>query len=63
VGADGRPIASWGTRRLRLQFGQQHYEFDFLLAVVAKPILGNDFLHAHELVLHARPPPPSGRAA
>jgi hypothetical protein len=22
VGADGRPIASWGTRRLRLQFGQ-----------------------------------------
>jgi hypothetical protein len=54
VGADGRPIASWGTRRLRLQFGQQHYEFDFLLATVAKPILGNDFLLAHDLVLHAR---------
>lgn len=53
VGADGRPIASWGTRRLQLCFDGKPYHFNFLLAAVKKPILGFDFLAANRLLVDA----------
>jgi len=69
-GADGKPIASWGTVRKKLCFGLQTFLCSFILAAVSKPILGIDFLAAHRLlvdpysrqVLHAATLKPIGAA-
>ena len=61
VGANGKPIPTWGLRRRTVCFASHNFEFDFLLAAVATPILGMDFLARFELsiipakqqVLHA----------
>ena len=51
TGADGRPIAAWGTVSTHLQFGLQKFPFPFLLAAVARPILGIDFFATHKLLV------------
>jgi hypothetical protein len=61
VGANGKQIPAWGFRRHTVCFSSQTFEFDFLLAAVATPLLGMDFLAKFELsifpskqqVLHA----------
>jgi hypothetical protein len=44
VGANGKPIPTWGFRRRTICFSGQNFEIDFLLAAVATPLLGMDFL-------------------
>jgi hypothetical protein len=39
VGANGKQIPAWGFRRRTVCFSGQNFEFDFLLAVVATPLL------------------------
>ena len=51
AGADGKPIASWGTVKRTLSFGLRNFFCTFILAAVAKPILGMDFLAAHRLLV------------
>jgi hypothetical protein len=51
TGADGKPIASWGTGTRSLCFGIRTFLCTFILAVVSKPILGTDFLAAHRLLV------------
>jgi hypothetical protein len=60
VGANGKQIPAWGLRRT-VCFSGHNFKFNFLLAAVATPILGMDFLARFELsiipakkqVLHA----------
>ena len=51
TGADGRPIASWGKVTKKLSFGFRTFLCTFILAAVAKPILGMDFLASHRLIV------------
>ncbi len=51
AGADGRNISSWGRVTKTLCFGAKNFICSFLLAAVAKPILGVDFLAAHRLLV------------
>jgi hypothetical protein len=61
VGANGKQITAWGFRRRTVCFYGQNFDFNFLLAAVAAPILGMDFFAKFELsiipskqqVLHA----------
>jgi hypothetical protein len=61
LGANSKPIPAWGLHRRSACFAGHNFEFDFLLAAVATPILGMDFLAKLELsiipakqqVLHA----------
>jgi hypothetical protein len=61
VGANGKQIPAWGFRYRTVCFSGQNFEFDFLLAAIATPLLGMDFLAKFELsiipskqqVLHA----------
>jgi len=50
-GADGKPIASWGSVTRSLCFGLQTFLCTFILAAVSKPILGIDFLARHRLLV------------
>ena len=54
--ADGQPIPAWGTHKQTLKFGSFHFTFPFVLATVAFPILGNDFLAAHHLLIDPAQP-------
>ena len=49
VSESGSPIRSWGFQRHTVKFGPHAFTFNFLLADVARPILGFDFLRAHHL--------------
>ena len=49
IGANSSPIRSWGFQRQTVQFGPHAFVFDFVLADVARPILGFDFLRRHHL--------------
>ena len=51
VGADGRPIPTWKTISINLQFGVQKFTFPFLLAAVQHHILGKDFLRKFKLLV------------
>ena len=51
VAADGRPIASWGRRQLQLSFSGNTFSHSFLLAGVASPIIGLDFLRDNALLV------------
>jgi hypothetical protein len=51
VAADGRPIKSWGVQPIKLQFGDYFFAVKFLLADVAKPILGVDFFRENNLLV------------
>ncbi len=44
LGANGKPIPAWGLKRCSVVFSGITFEFDFLLAAVATPLLGMDFL-------------------
>ena len=56
ITADGQPISAWGTHKQTLQIGSFHFSFLFVLAAVAFPILGNDFLAAHHLLVDPAQP-------
>jgi hypothetical protein len=47
----GQPIPSWGDRLVTLKFQVQDFSWKFLLADVAFPISGVDFLRAHKLLI------------
>jgi hypothetical protein len=49
VGANGKPIPAWGLCHRTVCFAGHNFEFEFLLAAVATPILGMDFLAKFEL--------------
>ncbi len=51
VAADGRPISSWGHRQIRLSFSGKSFSHLFLLAGVATPIIGLDFLRDNALLV------------
>ena len=51
VGAGGAKIQCYGSRMIPLQFQRRRYTWDFEVADVTKPILGADFLTAHNLVV------------
>ena len=51
VGADGTPIRSYGTRAVDVCFGGQRFTWDFVVAAVTFPLLGADFLCAHNLLV------------
>jgi len=51
TGADGKPISSWGKVTKKLNFGLHTFVVSFILAAVAKPILGIDFLAANRLLV------------
>jgi hypothetical protein len=49
--ASGKPIPCWGWRELLVDFGGQQFRWQFLLAAVAFPLLGADFLAAFSLIV------------
>ena len=49
--ANNQPVPTWGIKHQQLQFGNQFYTFDFVLAQVTYPILGADFLAFHSLLV------------
>jgi hypothetical protein len=51
VAADGRSIPSWGTRPITLLFGVTKFIVNFVLAAVAKPILGVNFFRENGLLI------------
>jgi hypothetical protein len=67
VGANGKQLPAWGLRRRTVCFSGHNFEFDFLLAAVATPVLVMDFLARFELsiipakqqILHEAAPSPS----
>jgi hypothetical protein len=50
-GPAGQHISCWGDHLVTLQFQDQDFSWKFLLANVAFPILGVDFLRAHKLLI------------
>ncbi len=42
MGANGKPIPAWGLHRRTVCFAGHNFEFDFLLAAVATPVLDMD---------------------
>ena len=51
TGADGKNIPSWGSKQLTVRFSGRPFSFTFILAAVSRPILGNDFLAAFNLMV------------
>ena len=51
VAADGRPISSWSHCRRQLSFSGVTFSHKFLLAAVATPIVGLDFLRDNALLV------------
>ena len=52
VAANGSPIRVYGTRQLVVTFGRQHqFRHKFFITDVNTPILGNDFLLAHRIIV------------
>jgi hypothetical protein len=49
--AAGKPIPCWGWRTMAVKFGTVEYKWKFLLAAVAFPLLGADFLRNFCLVV------------
>jgi hypothetical protein len=45
VGANGKTIPSWEFCRFTVCFSGKNFEFNFLLAAVATPLLCMDFVH------------------
>lgn len=52
--ANNSPICTFGSRRLTMCFQGQRFNWDFVIAKVAFPILGADFLCAHGLLVDIR---------
>jgi hypothetical protein len=51
AGAAGQPIPCWGEKQLLLSFSGKAFIWSLLLAAVHSPILGNDFLRHHGLLV------------
>lgn len=49
--ADGRRIPTWGYKTVQLRFGRREFRFQFILAAVEQPIVGNDFLAFYRLLV------------
>ena len=49
--ANGPPIRSYGSRELLLRFNGHEYRWSFIIADVNRPLLGADFLSAHDLLV------------
>ena len=47
----GTPVLAWGVRYFTLSFASRKFTFPFILGQVSYPILGNDFLAAHHLIV------------
>jgi len=47
--ADGTPIPCWGWERRVITAGGRQFEWSFLMAAVAFPLIGTDFLVHHKL--------------
>lgn len=54
VGANGKPIRSFGYRKVSFSLGLQHYTWRFLTAEVERPLLGADFLRHTGLLVDVR---------
>jgi hypothetical protein len=52
IGANGANIPTWGFQKRTLAFGHKSFTHEFLLAKVATPILGLDFLRKFQLSIH-----------
>ena len=50
--ADGSPIACWGDRKLHVAASGRRFTWPFLLADVALPIIGADFLRLFGLLVY-----------
>jgi hypothetical protein len=53
TGPDNKPIRSWGNKVITVCFGGRNFACEFVLAAVARPILGVDFLARHKLLVDA----------
>ena len=51
IAANGTPIKAFGTVRKQIKIGQKFYSFVFVIAEIAKPILGIDFLQKYKMSL------------
>ena len=51
AGPDGHPLACWGDKPVQLVLDGCHFQWTFLLAAVQCPIIGVDFLRAHQLLV------------
>ena len=49
--ADNTPIRTYGLKTLDLCFGPRRFRWEFIMADVAFPLLGADFLYAHSLLV------------
>ena len=49
AGPDGHPLACWGDKPVQLVLDGRHFQWTFLLTAVQCPIIGIDFLRAHQL--------------
>jgi predicted aspartyl protease len=49
VGVQGTATSTWGFQQKTIVFGKARYTFNFLLAIVAMPIIGADFLKKFRL--------------
>jgi hypothetical protein len=49
--ANGTPIRSYGSRELLVRFNGHKYCWSFIIADVSRPLLGADFLSAHDLLV------------
>ena len=59
--ANDTPIRTYGTKTADLCFGGQRFRWDFVTADISFPLLGADFLCAHNLLVGVKKQPPGGR--
>ena len=51
IGPNGLPIACWGDKPVQLVLDGRRFQWTFLLAAVQFPIIGVDFIRAHQLLV------------
>lgn len=52
IAANGTAIKTYGDTTIALEFGPRHnYKWTFIIADVNEPVLGADFLQAHNLLV------------
>ena len=49
--ANGSAIKTYGVRTIQLRLASRQYEWNFIIADVARPLLGADFLHANSFLV------------
>lgn len=49
--ANGTDILAYGSRNLPLRFGNRYFQWECQVAAVSQPLLGADFLRAHNLLV------------